>query len=1022
MNPSRIAAPLSLLFTLPGLAKTQTQAQLIADLNKAPNLSQGSIPSPRILTKIGKSFLISAWSQDAGVELFRSQGTPQTTRLVQDIYPGPSSSSPHYLGRLGKLVYLIADDPVHGRELWVSDGTSLGTRFFKDLVPGSGGLNKNASIASIAISGKLFFLFEAPGSSFQLWISDGSTKGTQKIREWKVPPSRGGEIDVQNLGSKLFFSFPDKPRQAWISDGTSAGTHLLLPKGQLGLTLSYPKGSVLFGGQVLFLAWDIKGNLGLYSSDGTAKGTRLRVPIGKVRLFSSSLLALKSHLFLNLYFLQGSSVNSLHNLLLSFDRQFRPGLAMDLWNKLELLPLMEFQSKALLTFYTKQKTFFSVLSDGSPQGTRILIPSHNRFTDPTRIFLTYQRGLFFTEGPSPKIHAWDPNLQRFESIPIGRFQGDFIQDQNRVLFSALDLSFGANTQLRALWETDGSKQGTRQWKFGKGFFPTLGSNGIAIIPGQDDRVLLLTPTPPQGAGLYEFRGFGLNFRSLGQAPGIPKVTNPWSFQTRFGPTFFGGNTNGGAPVGVTDGTLKGTRILPKIFSSVTETGTKAVEMGDRLIFGAKSIGTQSNMVLYISDGTHQGTKPLLDKNFPLPPLEPYAFQCFGNRIAFFARNVKGLSAYISDGSSKGTTPMNHYPLPLKTTKSLKGFTFWGGQLLFHYTSNTPPNRRYYLLAMDPRGTTTILHQETIRSIEQLYRIGNTLYALRRSSSKQTRLDYVQGPGALFFPIQTFGQYDSPQLFNIQERLYAFIPANLRTKSFEIWANNGGITSLKRVYKAPLPPLGPTDAKFLFSLGTNKLLLQINKPSQGWEPAILNLRTKTLHSLGDIYPGPKSSKASSFRYSRGRLLFFATDPSHGREPWFWPTGPCGKPIGAGCSQTPLRTPTLQLTDPILGTQLRAWGQDSPSNSWIGLLLIGHGALNGPYLPGGSTQPCRLHVDLSRSWLLAGLFTPNNTQPWSWTRPIPNAPSLLGLTITWQVVFPERTGGFALSNGYEVTFGK
>ncbi len=94
MNPSRIAAPLSLLFTLPGLAKTQTQAQLIADLNKAPNLSQGSIPSPRILTKIGKSFLISAWSQDAGVELFRSQGTPQTTRLVQDIYPGPSSSSP----------------------------------------------------------------------------------------------------------------------------------------------------------------------------------------------------------------------------------------------------------------------------------------------------------------------------------------------------------------------------------------------------------------------------------------------------------------------------------------------------------------------------------------------------------------------------------------------------------------------------------------------------------------------------------------------------------------------------------------------------------------------------------------------------------------------------------------------------------------------------------------------------------------------------------------------------------------
>ena len=497
MNPFGITLPLFLLFPLAGLAKAQTQAKLIGDLGKTPNLALGSIPRPRILAKIGRAYLLSAWSQDTGEELFRSEGTPQNTSLVRDIFPGPGSSSPRYLGRLGKLVYLLADDPVRGRALWVSDGTSLGTRFVKTLLPGNPNLKKDAAHASLAIGVKLYFLFEAPGSRFQLWTSDGSVKGTQKIREWRANSSTEKSIDLKNLGGKLFFSFPDNPREAWISDGTTGGTHSLFPRGQLSIKASDPHGSALFGGQVLFIAKDAQGKWGLYSSDGSAKGTKLRLPLGKVDLFDApNLLALKTHVFFVALFREGPAIR---HRLVSLDRQYRPDLSFDLWNKLTLASLMEFQSKALLTFYTRQKTFFSILSDGSKQGTRILIPDHNQFSDAARITTTNQRVLFFSDGPSPKIHAWDPNLNRFESIPTEPDATDFFHDQGRVLFTTRDLSLGAGSKLRALWESDGSKQGTRKWKLGTGFFPTLGSNGIAVIPGQGDRVRLLTPPPPQGA-------------------------------------------------------------------------------------------------------------------------------------------------------------------------------------------------------------------------------------------------------------------------------------------------------------------------------------------------------------------------------------------------------------------------------------------------------------------------------------------------------------------------------------------
>ncbi len=54
-----------------------------------------------------------------GCELWVTEASEATTRMLHDIYPGPASSDPAELFTNGDLLYFSADDGLHGRELWV---------------------------------------------------------------------------------------------------------------------------------------------------------------------------------------------------------------------------------------------------------------------------------------------------------------------------------------------------------------------------------------------------------------------------------------------------------------------------------------------------------------------------------------------------------------------------------------------------------------------------------------------------------------------------------------------------------------------------------------------------------------------------------------------------------------------------------------------------------------------------------------------------------------------------------------
>jgi ELWxxDGT repeat protein len=84
-----------------------------------------------------------------GTELWVSDLTPEGTRLVADInttLQGFGSSSPGSFAALGDgRAVFAADDGVQGREAWISDGTPEGTQVLADIFPGGPSLQGGPS-------------------------------------------------------------------------------------------------------------------------------------------------------------------------------------------------------------------------------------------------------------------------------------------------------------------------------------------------------------------------------------------------------------------------------------------------------------------------------------------------------------------------------------------------------------------------------------------------------------------------------------------------------------------------------------------------------------------------------------------------------------------------------------------------------------------------------------------------------------------------------------------------------------
>jgi ELWxxDGT repeat protein len=223
-----------------------------------------------------------------GVELWVTNGTAGGTTELADV-------DPLAFATLNGLEYFLAYDQSGDASLWQTNGTSTGTIEVKDL--GSLNLTQGYSYSYqtpelTVVNNKLFFATSDGIDGIDLWVSDGTSSGTVVANDFKAPAinlnaESVSVSDFTALGNDLAFVADDGVHgtQLWVSDGTSAGTQMLTSVNDVATTDdpyvegADPSSLVVFNGTLYFKAnLQSTGEFGetqeaVWKSDGTLGGT-----------------------------------------------------------------------------------------------------------------------------------------------------------------------------------------------------------------------------------------------------------------------------------------------------------------------------------------------------------------------------------------------------------------------------------------------------------------------------------------------------------------------------------------------------------------------------------------------------------------------------------------------------------------------------------------------------------------------------------------------------------------------------
>jgi len=255
----------------PQPANTSDAVQAASEPYLVKDIYSGTESSnPSNLTQVDDMLFFTADDSSHGVELWKSDGTPTSTVMVQDIYLVPgSSSSPNYLTEVNGVLFFSANDGSHGRELWKSDGTPTGTILITDINPT--GSSDPRYLTNL--NGTLLFGANS-GNNYELWKSDGTPTGTIAIKDTDPTSQFAGPVYLTRAGDTLFFMAGDGVHggELWKSDGTPTCT-VMITDIYPGSPGSAPSNLINVQGTLFFLADDGVHGRELWKSDGTPTGT-----------------------------------------------------------------------------------------------------------------------------------------------------------------------------------------------------------------------------------------------------------------------------------------------------------------------------------------------------------------------------------------------------------------------------------------------------------------------------------------------------------------------------------------------------------------------------------------------------------------------------------------------------------------------------------------------------------------------------------------------------------------------------
>ena len=210
--------------------------------------------------------------------------------LVKDINPD-GSSSPDSLVEFKDKLYFAANDGETGRALFVSDGTTEGTQLVKDIYPENNSQSRFyfRNLSNLTeFDDKLQFASDNGGSGKELFVSDGTAEGTQLVKDIYPGEDPYGNknssapSDLVEFKDKFYFAANDgvHGNELFVSDGTAEGTQLLvdLREETDGNSYGSSPSDLVEFNDKLYFAAYDGESTELYVSDGTAEGTQLLYP------------------------------------------------------------------------------------------------------------------------------------------------------------------------------------------------------------------------------------------------------------------------------------------------------------------------------------------------------------------------------------------------------------------------------------------------------------------------------------------------------------------------------------------------------------------------------------------------------------------------------------------------------------------------------------------------------------------------------------------------------------------------
>ncbi len=589
----------------------------------------------------GGRLLYTATDPAYGSELWYSDGTPETTALWMDLYPGPTGSEPSGFHVDGPQALFSATTPDSGQELWRLIDHVAAPQLI-DIAPGP------ADSAPSAVT-------SAGGDFVVTYMGIYRIEDDHAILVDGSPYPNSGYVDerlLQGLGDTLYFFddrfgfFQGQPRLS-KTDGQDVSvvrSDFLLIRGFLGHTAD----------SVLFLADDGLTGLEVWASDGTAEGTHLvrdiargttdSDPFGFTNLGGQLAFFARKDVIGGVpnYLVQTTANNSVRDIAVNTgiidvsDNSFNGETTGIQWQT-RIRNTAGQISNAVVAWDGSQ---FRLLAKISPTQQQLFNPIVK--VNGILVAAVYDRSPSSQENAIWSIGAGGELVERLGVVTqFNQSTWSTVGDTH--YFVDVDYRIGGSI----LWQTDGTASGTRpvqDFPDLDGFnLPQFGDTFVLALKS-DHRGLVYLNSATEDVSMSEsiFNSYTWNLQTLrSSADGV----------------LFARNYN---EIWFTAGTPESTRLVALLPGATIQ--SNAVTIGQNtwlFVFDGKE--NPGHWSLVKTDGTSLGTTRVVDFPVSKSIVQFDNLSAVGGKLLFGLQDgVTGASEiWVSDGTAKGTTAISH---------------------------------------------------------------------------------------------------------------------------------------------------------------------------------------------------------------------------------------------------------------------------------------------------------------------------------------------------------------------------